>query len=126
MLIKYIKSVLWRVAKCLSYIEEARCLKVKGGKIEREGKTVIDKYTTTISNNERDHFVLDYYYFTSLGTEQSLRTAAAVHILPRTKPSFAENLDSDVRHFSHNYEKRLLALSCLSVRPRGTTWPPLE
>ena len=37
MLIKYIKSVLWRVAKCLSYIEEARCLKVnlKGiGKLE--------------------------------------------------------------------------------------------
>jgi len=28
-LIKYIKSVLWRVAKCLSYTEEARCLKVK-------------------------------------------------------------------------------------------------
>jgi len=31
MLIKYIKSVFWRVAKCLSYIEEARCLKVKTG-----------------------------------------------------------------------------------------------
>jgi len=29
LLIKYIKSVLWRVAKSLSYIEEARCLKVK-------------------------------------------------------------------------------------------------
>ena len=28
-LIKYIKSVLWRVAKRLSYIENARCLKVK-------------------------------------------------------------------------------------------------
>ena len=28
LLIKYIKSVLWRVAKCLSYIEEAQCLKV--------------------------------------------------------------------------------------------------
>ena len=28
MLIKYIKSVLWRVAKYLSYIEEVRCLKV--------------------------------------------------------------------------------------------------
>ena len=28
LLIKYIKSVLWRVAKRLSYIEEARCLKV--------------------------------------------------------------------------------------------------
>jgi len=30
-LIKYIKSVLWRAAKCLSYIEEVRCLKVKIG-----------------------------------------------------------------------------------------------
>ena len=28
LLIKYIKSILWRVAKCLSYIEEALCLKV--------------------------------------------------------------------------------------------------
>jgi len=29
LLIKYTKSILWRVAKCLSYIEEAWCLKVK-------------------------------------------------------------------------------------------------
>ena len=29
LLIKYIKSVLWRVAKRLSYIEDARCLKLK-------------------------------------------------------------------------------------------------
>ena len=29
MLIKYIKSVLWTVAKRLSYIQDARCLKVK-------------------------------------------------------------------------------------------------
>ena len=28
LLIKYIKSVLWRAVKRLSYIEEARCLKV--------------------------------------------------------------------------------------------------
>jgi len=28
LLIKYIKSVLWRVVKRLSYIEDARCLKV--------------------------------------------------------------------------------------------------
>ena len=28
MLIKYIKSVLWRVTKRLSYIEDARCLEV--------------------------------------------------------------------------------------------------
>jgi len=27
---EYIKSVLWRVARCLSYVEEARCLKVNG------------------------------------------------------------------------------------------------
>jgi len=27
-LIKYIKSVLWRVVKRLSYIQDARCLKV--------------------------------------------------------------------------------------------------
>ena len=29
MLIKYIKSVIWRVAKRPSHIEDARCLKVK-------------------------------------------------------------------------------------------------
>ena len=27
LLIKYIKSIIWRVAKCLSYIQDARCLK---------------------------------------------------------------------------------------------------
>jgi len=31
LLIKYIKNVLWRVAKRLSYIEDACCLKVKLG-----------------------------------------------------------------------------------------------
>jgi len=34
LLIKYIKSVLWKVAKCMSYIEEARCLKVKRIKLK--------------------------------------------------------------------------------------------
>ena len=29
LLIKYIKSVLWRVAKRLFYVEDAQCLKVK-------------------------------------------------------------------------------------------------
>jgi len=29
LLIKYTKSVLWRVVKRLSYIQDARCLKVK-------------------------------------------------------------------------------------------------
>ena len=32
-MIKYIKSVLWRVVKRLSYIEDARCLKVKVGTV---------------------------------------------------------------------------------------------
>ena len=32
LLIKYIESVLWRVAKRLSYVEDARCLKVKNHK----------------------------------------------------------------------------------------------
>ena len=47
LLIKYIKSVLWRVAKCLSYIEEARCLKVN-----QTGKGTCDLYPTdyTFSN----------------------------------------------------------------------------
>ena len=31
LLIKYIKSVLWKVVKCLSYTEEARYLKVNQG-----------------------------------------------------------------------------------------------
>ena len=29
LLIKYIKSILWRVVNCLSYIEDAQCQKVK-------------------------------------------------------------------------------------------------
>jgi len=29
LLIKYIRNILWRVGKALSYIEDARCLKVK-------------------------------------------------------------------------------------------------
>jgi len=32
-LIKYIKSILWRVATRLSYIEDARCLKVNVAKM---------------------------------------------------------------------------------------------
>ena len=39
---KYIKSVLWRVAKRLSYIEDAQCLKVK-----REARHLQNSWTTT-------------------------------------------------------------------------------
>ena len=37
--IKYRKSVLWRVAKCLSYTEDARCLKVKAAGCLVHGST---------------------------------------------------------------------------------------
>ena len=40
LLIKYIKSLLWRLSKCLSYIEDARCLKVNG--IIKEGVGWVD------------------------------------------------------------------------------------
>jgi len=42
-LIKYIKSVLWRVAKRLSYIQYARCLKVN------ELKTAITAFIRNVS-----------------------------------------------------------------------------
>ena len=39
LLIKYIKSVLWRGVKCLSYIEDARCLKVKWNFVTAKAST---------------------------------------------------------------------------------------
>jgi len=93
-----------------------------------ERKTVTDKYTNTISKNERDRFVIDYYS-TSLGTEESQSTAAAVHILPCRKPSFAENLDTAVRSFptitQSDYEP---CHACLSVRTEhlGLHWTDIQ
>ena len=43
LLIKYIKSVLWIVAKRLSYIQDARCLKVNYKKME--AKILALRYT---------------------------------------------------------------------------------
>jgi len=43
LLIKYIKNVLWRVAKRLSYIEDARCLKVNM-------HVIIDKFQGLLSS----------------------------------------------------------------------------
>ena len=48
MLIKYIKSVLWRVAKCLSYIEEARCLKVSTNKEQEDALLLIRVLETPV------------------------------------------------------------------------------
>jgi len=49
-LIKYIKSFLWRVAKCLSYIEEARCLKVKS-EVYKEKVNTRDELVPRIMNS---------------------------------------------------------------------------
>ena len=54
LLIKYIKSVLWRVAKRLSFIEEARCLKVN---VTVSG--IVHKYTGWILFLSAQHNVLD-------------------------------------------------------------------
>ena len=48
-MIKYIKSVLRRVAKCLSYIEEARCLEVN---ITAPWKSNINSDALLVSNQE--------------------------------------------------------------------------
>jgi hypothetical protein len=47
-LIKYIKSVLWRVAKHLSYIQDARCLKVKGVDVAAYSRSLDVSCTDTI------------------------------------------------------------------------------
>ena len=50
MLIKYIKSILWRVVKRLSYIQDARCLKFNSVLVDvRHIHT--NKYTTNICNH---------------------------------------------------------------------------
>ena len=48
LLIKYIKSILWRVAKCLSYIEEARCLKVNCGTGRQQRRCIVPKAVYTV------------------------------------------------------------------------------
>ena len=47
LLIKYVKSVLWRAAKRLSYIGDARCLKVN--KETSNGNQPNDKHTITLN-----------------------------------------------------------------------------
>ena len=46
LIFKYIKSVLWSVAKCLSYIEDTRCLKVKTSWVQSKEKRF--KYAWTL------------------------------------------------------------------------------
>jgi len=53
LLIKYMKSVLWRVVKCLSYIEEVRCLKVKAFTVNKCIKILLgdQEHQNQITNN---------------------------------------------------------------------------
>jgi len=44
LLIKYIKSILWRVTEHLSYIEDARCLKFKRALIYNLQRLKITRY----------------------------------------------------------------------------------
>ena len=48
-MIKYIKSVLWRVAKRLSYIEDALCLKVKVTVVSFYGKKKVRERNVTLT-----------------------------------------------------------------------------
>ena len=54
LLIKYIKSIIWRVAKCLSYIEEARCLKVNILRASVQDLILLLK--TTVENYFQNNF----------------------------------------------------------------------
>jgi len=62
---KYIKSVLWRVAKRLSYIEDARCLKVKGVWAAECFSLLSDSHLTVAA-----HSVLETRFAVDLDTER--------------------------------------------------------
>ena len=59
LLIKSIKSVLWRAAICLSYTEDARCLKVNISMLSISGFIVLDLNTC--------HMLNDFYYYHTQG-----------------------------------------------------------
>ena len=52
LLIKYIKSVLWRVAKRLSYIEDATCPKVKTILVSNTGFSLVGLATQSPIRND--------------------------------------------------------------------------
>ena len=71
LLIKYIKSVLWRVAKRLSYIEDARCLKVNAA--------VILMISTNIVRHRPNHLV--FIWHMAAGYNQTGHSVISLSIL---------------------------------------------
>jgi len=63
MLIKYIKSVLWRVSKRLSYIEDAWCLKVKLSASDRLILQFVSRYKDNASIIFINSSCFDFMHF---------------------------------------------------------------
>jgi len=85
-LVKYIKSVLWRVAKHLSYIQDAQCLKVK----QNVGTECSDMKVECFLGvrMEQLHRVFEYRYLGSpdtivncVGTEDLRRTGNLNYVM---------------------------------------------
>jgi len=73
LLIKYIKRFLWRVAKRLSYIEDAWCLKVK------QYHTVIQSREQNLNNHCSDHLTSDKTAI-NLTNLHTLKCVRIVHV----------------------------------------------
>jgi len=79
MLIKYIKSVLWRGAKRLSYIEDARCLKVKRRIVSVPSSGLHQAIMTQeIKILKRKIFLFTSRYFTSTCQECKVKTVQKI------------------------------------------------
>ena len=56
LLIKYIKTVFWRVAKYMSYIEEARCVRVNR-------KLIVQTFALRVSDAYLDRYSINSFSF---------------------------------------------------------------
>ena len=68
LLIKYIKIVLWKAAKRLSYIEDARCLKVKH-KILYQVRPLMMCYISCVRSLQNNHYLYQQPIFTEEGLD---------------------------------------------------------
>ena len=99
LLIKYIKSFLWRVAEHLSYIEDAWCIKVNGPLFfleagsKRSKHTILKIANSTILWNWTSHFSIrpttcnlrsGYRIFVGTRISSSVQTSPGAHTTTRT------------------------------------------